>query len=128
MLFFSIFGHKNITAMHRNTLEFTKEDYVTRTGDCIVGIKSDFDTEKIKEFIKENRTFKVIIKIKDISDEVFCEINPDFDDDHEIVIRKTGFLSKRTLGINCTKAAKDLDRKLIEKLKNPENKAIVEFK
>ena len=43
---FSILGHENILATHKNTLEFTKDDFVTKTGDCIVGISSDFNITK----------------------------------------------------------------------------------
>ena len=42
ILTFLAFGHKNITANHKTTLEFTKENSVTKKGDCIIGVNSDF--------------------------------------------------------------------------------------
>ena len=36
MIRFNIFGHPNILCNHKNTLEFTKQDFVTKKGDCIL--------------------------------------------------------------------------------------------
>jgi hypothetical protein len=40
-----------------------------------------------------------------------------------MVIRKSDYLSDRTLAIHADKAANDLSRELVEKLKNPRQKA-----
>ncbi|KUO85763.1 MAG: hypothetical protein AT709_05205 [Caldivirga sp. MG_3] len=34
-------GHVNVMATHRNTLEITRDDYVTKRGDCIVACCAD---------------------------------------------------------------------------------------
>ncbi len=122
---FSAYGHENITSKHKTTLEFTKDKELTEKGDCIIGVKADFDLKSIKEFIKNNRKLKIIIKAGDSSEEIMCEINPDFDDNKEIVIRKSDFISKRTLGINANKAAIDLSKELIKLMKNPNQKLII---
>ena len=49
-----------------------------------------------------------------------AELNPDFNDEKEIVIRKTDFASERTLAIRSNKAAVELKRVLIEFLKSKE--------
>ena len=54
------------------------------------------------------KSMKIIIIIKEKKWEVNAELNPDFDDDKEIVIRKSDFISKRTLGVNADKGAVDL--------------------
>ena len=51
---FEIKGHENVTSKHKKTLEFTKESHLTKNGDCIVGINSTFNLDKIKEFILKN--------------------------------------------------------------------------
>ena len=43
---FRIYGHKNMLAIHKNTLEFTKDKELTKRGDCIVGVNSDFKITK----------------------------------------------------------------------------------
>ena len=128
---FTCWGHEHITAQHKNTLEFTKDDFVTRTGDCIVGCKADFNYRELKDFIEEkirqyqnnkknsidknikNKSsgieIKIIIEVDGIKEKITGFLNPDFDDDREIVVRKSDFLSKRTLVYGSDKGAGDLD-------------------
>ena len=127
---FNCYGHSNVLSLHRNTLEFTKDSELSKDGDCIVGVRADFDYGKLMEFIEENKDKKIIceISVDDISDEFSFVVNPDFKDEHEIVIRKSEFNSTRTLGFNVDKAAKDINRDLIEKLKNKDKKMKVIFR
>src|SRR3989339_697243 len=62
LISFFIFGHKNIKATHRNTLEFTKDAEVSARGDCILGIRSDFSKEAIRSLMKHER-FRLTITI-----------------------------------------------------------------
>lgn len=121
---FTCYGHKNITARHKTTLEFTKDDEVSLEGDCIIGVNADFSLPKLKEFIKSSGSNKIIITIKpiefnkkkayqNIAETINAEINLNFDSDKEIVIRKTDFLSKRTFAIKSDKAAFEMDKRLI---------------
>ena len=59
---FNAYGHPNILATHKTTLEFTKDKEVSLKGDCIVAVKADFDLIKIKEFIKDSKNNRIIIK------------------------------------------------------------------
>ncbi|MBS3121312.1 DUF371 domain-containing protein [Candidatus Woesearchaeota archaeon] len=115
-------GHENLLGTHRNTLEFTKDTNLTKRGDCIIGVDSDFSLEELK---KLKGKIKIDISVSDIhgkliSDELTAEINEEFNDPHELVVRKTEFKDKRTFAINASKAAKDIKRELIEKLKDPQ--------
>jgi uncharacterized protein len=122
---FNAYGHMNITSNHNNTFEFTKEKEVTKNGDCIVGVNSDFSLDEIKNIL-DNQWIKVVIKVKDAVEEVLCEVNPGFCSEGEMVFRRSGFLSERTLGIFSDKAAVDFNsfRPL---LKDPKQKIIVEI-
>jgi len=119
MVVFNIHGHKNVLGTHKNTIEFTKEYDLTLNGDCILGVKADFDLDELKTLVKKYSKIKIIITVEDLIEEITADINKEFSDEHEIVIRKSNFLSDRTLGINASKAVLDLDRKLVDKLKNP---------
>ncbi|MFO7711177.1 MAG: DUF371 domain-containing protein [Candidatus Woesearchaeota archaeon] len=111
-------GHPNLLGAHRNTIEFTKDKELTLKGDCIVGVDADFSFDLLKPVLGWKR-FRMTIKAGGLVDELEAEVNPGFSSEHEVVIRKTGFLSERTLGINANKAAKDIDRKLINALSSP---------
>ena len=168
MMKFTAYGHPNITARHKTTLEFTKDKELSLRGDCIVGVKADFSLSEIKKFIKSLKTNKIKIiietniknsilkkpmKIKDtvtivpvppwdfqafeqssktikgkrnkkIREVIHAEINPDFNSDREMVIRKSDFRDDRTFAVRVDKGAKELKRELIEYLR--ERDCIVE--
>lgn len=115
-MMFRAYGHPNIKASHKNTLEFTKEEYLSPEGDCIVGVKADFDKEKLKAFAKKHKNVKITIKTGGLSETIIAKINPDFDDDKEIVIRLGEHASQRTFAVRADKAAKHLNRELIKAL------------
>ena len=56
------------------------------------------------------------------------KINKDFNDEREIVIRKTEFNSARTLGINADKAASNFGKDFIERLKDDKSRISVTLK
>ena len=118
-------GHPNIKASHKTTFEFTKDCFVTKTGDCIVGINADFSLSELKMLLN-NKKIKITIKVDNQTEEIIAQPNKSFNSEHEIVVRKTNFVSKRTLAINSNKAAIDFDS-IREKLKNPEQKIIVKI-
>jgi|TARA_B100001964_G_C14252614_1_gene610673 hypothetical protein len=129
---FSCYGHENIIAKHKTTLEFTKDSELSLKGDCIVGVKADFSLLELKKFIKSlknnNKKITIIIETIENSDneniveKINAEINPDFNSDKEIVIRKSDFISERTFAINADKAAFELNKDLVEFLKVKYNK------
>ena len=124
---FVAYGHPNIRATHRTTIEFTKDKDLSLKGDCIIGVNSDFDVNVLRNYIKKSKgkCVRIILSVDDIQQEVKAELNPDFNDKHEIVIRKSDFKSKRTLAIKADKAACDLERKFVKKLQNNKCKIIV---
>ena len=144
---FIAYGHKNIVASHKTTLEFTKDNVLSLRGNCIVGVKSNFDLGAINEFIKnkgngaDNR-IKILIKPersslqkiffqktngKKFYEEFFALLNPLFSHPTELVIRKSGFVDERTFAIMADKSAADLNRDFVELLKNPMQKIIVKL-
>jgi|SRR3989338_207410 len=134
---FYAYGHPNILGTHKTTIEFTKDEQLSLNGDCIVGVNSDFDLHKLMEFIKKSKNKNITITIKaklknknseKIEEILLGEINPDFNSDKEIVIRKTDFLSERTFAIRANKAAFGLSRDLIRFLKEKENKITIILK
>ncbi len=149
---FACYGHENITARHKTTLEFTKEKDLGLEGDCIVGVRADFSLLQLKKFIKtlkgnnkvtikiiaiKNSNIKKLIKNNnnnnenkinktmennDIVEKINAEINPNFNSDKEMVIRKTDFISERTFAVRANKAAFELNMDLIEFLKGKKGK------
>ena len=118
-MIFSIHGHPNTLATHKNTIEFTKESNLTKNGDCILGVRADFQLDELRGIVKNFSKIKIILKTGNLKEEIISSVNKDFNDGHEIVIRKSEYCSNRTLAIRADKAAADIDRRLVELLKTP---------
>lgn len=123
---FTCSGHKNILAAHKTTLEFTKDKSLTKKGNCIIGINSDFKLNKIKKFLKFDK-IKITIKVNNTKEQIICSTNKNFNDNKEIVIRLGSYKCKRTLGINANKASFHLNKNLIHLMKKPNSKMVVEI-
>ena len=48
------YGHKNIQATHKTTLEFTKDMHLSKKGDCIVAVAADKALTDLSAEFKEN--------------------------------------------------------------------------
>lgn len=118
-------GHENIRATHDKTLEFTKEGELTERGDCIIGVKADFDSSKLKEFIKGKEKIKIVVECDGLKEEINCNVNEEFCSDNEIVIRRSDFISDRTLGTRADKTCSDLSTEIVEKCK--EKSAVIKI-
>ena len=127
------YGHENVKATHRSTLEITKEDYLTPRGDCIICVKANKGlkelSDEIKKALKGGKKVKIRITADDIVDEVEAvgDGKLTFENEISMVIRKSEYVDGRTLAIRANKAARDIKRELVEKLRNPEQRVVVEI-
>ena len=120
-------GHENIRAMHPTTFEITKENRVTPKGDCIIGISANKSPKQFNRFFKniarkENSTLLAVLLADNVYDYVVGRGSKEltFNDNLRMVFRKSSYISDNTVMINADKAAKDINRELIGKLKNGE--------
>lgn len=124
-------GHENVTARHRTTLEITKESELTLKGDCIVAVCADRSlndlTQDFKDSLRDDSTtLQITLSCGGLEDRITARGHPDLIHTHptDMVVRKSGFICPRTLAIKADKAASDLNRELIEKLKQKKNVTI----
>jgi len=129
------YGHENILATHKSTLEFTRDTRLSKNGDCIIAVGADkaladLSTEFRENLRKPNAEFTVIIEAGGVSAQVKAHGSPQLILTHqtEAVIRKSAFISDRTLAVHADKAAADLSRKLVEKTQNPKQKVKITLK
>jgi len=116
-------GHGNVTARHRTTFEITKEDNLTPQGDCIIAVSADrgfseFSSE-FKEALKDEKTrLDISIECCGLKEKITAYGHPalTFENPHEMVVRKSGYVCARTLAIRADKASCDFDRSLVKKL------------
>ena len=123
-------GHKNISATHKTTLELTKEEHLTKRGDCIVAVGStmaavDLPIEFKQAATKEKSQITVIIEVDNLKETIKAKGSPQLTFMHptDLVVRKSSYVCGRTLAIEADKASIDFSRELITKLKDPNQKA-----
>jgi hypothetical protein len=123
------YGHENIQATHKTTLEFTKDPHLSKKGDCIAAVAADKAladlTAEFKEKLrKPNAKLTITIEANGITERVNARGSPKLILTHltDMVIRKSEYVCSRTLAVHADKAAQDLPRDLVEKLKKPEQK------
>jgi len=132
---FFAYGHKLIQATHKTTMEITKDDYLTKRGNCIIAVKSQKAcsdlNEKLKELIKKDGA-KIIIKLSVNGLEEIIEAEGSkmltLTSNRSIVIRKSDYIDERTLAIRANKSSAELSREFIKKLRSSNSKVRIEIK
>jgi hypothetical protein len=127
-------GHKNIQATHKSTLEITKEAELSKKGDCIIAVSAnksirDLSSEFKQNLRKENAQITMLIEAGDALEVVNASGSPRLILTHptDIVVRKSNYICNRTLAIQADKAACDLPRDLVKRLRNPKQKVKVKL-
>jgi hypothetical protein len=123
------FGHKNMQASHKTTLEITKEPNLSKTGNCVIAVSAD------KALADLSPMFKKIMRKNEAKLTVLIETGRDVElvkasgnsrlvltHPADMVIRKSDYVCSRTLAINADKAACDLPKRIVDKLRNPKQK------
>lgn len=129
----SAYGHENILCTHNTTIELTKENCLTKKGNCILGINASKAcndlTDVLKKNIKKGRKLKITIKTDQFTDTFYGYGNKDLTlmDKNDIVFRKSDFICGRTILINCTKSSRELNRGLVRELRSLHNKFSLTF-
>jgi hypothetical protein len=116
-------GHRNVTGTHRSTFEITRDSDLSLAGDCIIAVCADRWPAGL------SGEFKAAAARDDakIIAEIHCDGYKDivqgrgsskmtFSDHRGMVFRVSDFVCGRTIMINADKAARGLDRELIEAL------------
>ena len=121
-------GHNLITAKHETTFEFTKDDYLTKRGDCIIAVGAKGTKELSEDFKKlasiDSAKITIRMEVDGINEIAFGQGNRELKFNHptDMVVRKSSYICPRTLMIRSNKSASDLDPQFIKKLQNSKSK------
>lgn len=119
-------GHKNIRSLHPRTIEITKDENLTPSGDCIIGVNASSSCNDLPETLKNklkdpksNITISIIVgphsfTVRGNGHEDLILSHPS-----DIVIRTSKFVCPRTLAISCDSASDSLPRSLVKLLQDP---------
>ena len=116
-----------VRSAHPTTIEVTTEDHLTPRGDCIVGVGASVGCAQLDAQFKEllrRKGSRVTIRlfVGRYAFEVKAEGDPrlELSHPHDIVIRKSDYVSDRTLAVNADASARDIPREIVQRLKNPD--------
>jgi len=123
------YGHPNVLGLHPRAIEITKDSYLTKRGDCIIGINSnkacsDIDP-KLKKLIQDDEIkIKFEFIVEGSSFEVFGRGNRNLtlENKNDIVIRTTNFVCPRTLSVRCDRGSNNVPREIISSLQKKNTK------
>ena len=127
-------GHPAILSTHPTTLELTKEATLSKNGDCIIAVGSSVGLRDFPEPMKNalaseacRARLTLKLEVHRFSIEGRGARGLTLSHPTEIVVRKSGFVSNRTLMVHANRAAADLPRSLVELLQDPGRKVLVEL-
>jgi hypothetical protein len=125
-------GHPNVSANNRTTFEVTKEDRLTRRGDCIIAINASKGArdlnDEFKQFARQgNAKITLIIEAGQYREMANGrgDLRLTLSHPTDLVVRKSSYICDRTLMIEADKAAIDFSRDLVKKFQEPSQKVII---
>lgn len=117
-------GHPNVKATHRSTFEVTTDDYLTPRGDCIVAIRASTGAGGLPAWFREEarRPGSVVVAVLcagGACDSVAGHGSPELamGDPGRMIFRRSSYVEPATVMVGASKAARDLDRRLVEALR-----------
>jgi len=130
----SAHGHRNVQSTNRTTFEITKENHLTKRGDCIIAVgatKGAVDLTPRFKTVACGEGALITIEIKAGGEKETLKgwgtSRLLLTHSTDLVIRKSDYVCNRTLAIRADKAACDLSRRLVEKLQNPNQKVKIKL-
>ncbi len=127
-------GHPSVLSSHPTTLEVTVDSHLTSRGNCIVAVGAECGLLHLPPGLKQGLSSgttrgRLTIRVRHYSFSVVGRGSPGltFTSPDEIVVRKSRFVSDRTLMIHANKAAIDIPRKMVKLLQDPAETVTVEI-
>ncbi len=117
-------GHPNIRATHPTTLAATVDHEVSVAGDCFLMVSADKSPSTLSEDFKNaaRRRVKILgrIIVGGLVDLFECYGDPSltFENTRTMVFRKSRYICSKTVGIESSKSARDIDRRIVKMLRN----------
>jgi hypothetical protein len=116
-------GHPLVIGNHPTTFEVTREDHLTKNGNCIIGISADKGCAGLSAAFKrvlanDDAILTTRLSCGDITFEVKSHGSSRFTLEHptDLVWRRSSFVCGRTIGILSDHVAADLPDALIANL------------
>ena len=131
---FQAFGHPSVLSTHPTTLEITRERSLSTRGDCVVAVGSSKGAVDLPHDLKvalarSDVNAKLVLRVGSLRFIVRGTGDPRLTLSHptDMVVRRSGFISDRTLMIHADKSASDLPREMVHLLQDPKITVSIEI-
>ncbi len=131
---FHAYGHPAVLSTHPTTIEITTNHELTHRGDCVVAVNSSGAVRNLPEDLKQvlsssSGRGRLALRVGPFEFLVEGKGDPrlTFSHDTDLVVRKSGFISERTLMILADKSSIDIPRHMVRLLQDPTNRVTVEI-
>ena len=118
-------GHPMVRSLHPTTIEVTTEGHLTEKGDCIIGVGATKGCLQLSEEVKEGLrrkdshvTIRIVVGEQEFKVAARGDPRLELSHPHDMVIRKSDFVSDRTLAVRADAAARDIPRAIIRLLRD----------
>ena len=119
-------GHVNVAATHPTTIEITRTSHLTKKGDCVVAVGSTKGASDLSDEFKRaarspNAKITLTLDLDGKSFSVSGSGSPwlSFLDPNDMVVRKSTFVSDRTVMVLADRASIDIPRGFVRNLRDP---------
>ena len=126
------FGHPMVRSNHRNTIEVTRDPNLTLRGDCIIGVRADKGLADLSREVRDSicsdgSELFIAIEVgwESFAVRALGSSRLSLEDSHEMVMRKSDYVSPRTLAIRADAAAKDIPRSIVENLRSSDCRGLL---
>ena len=131
---FHAYGHPAIRSTHPRTLEITTEEHLTRGGDCIIAVNASKGLADLPRDIRKTLStaggmarITLLVGSHRFTVEGAGAMGLSHSHPTDIVVRKSGFVSDRTLMVKADKAAVDISRDMVQLLRDPVQRITIEI-
>jgi hypothetical protein len=127
-------GHSSVSSTHPTTLELTKDTELSKNGDCIVAVGCSVGLRELPEPMKNalssgacRARLTLTIGGHRFTVEGRGAHGLTLSHPTDIVVRRSGFTSDRTLMVQANRAAADIPRSFVELLQDHGREVLVEL-
>jgi len=120
-------GHPNIVAGHATTLMVTRDERLTRRGDCVVAVGADASLADLPEELKTAaRSSEAMVSLTmEVGGESFTvkgrgHPNLTYSSGLDMVARRSRYTCGRTLMVEADAAASDIPQSIVGLLRSPD--------
>ncbi len=119
------YGHPNVRATHRTTMQVTKDEEISRRADCVIGVRANKSVKDLSEAVRrhliEGGEILIAIAVMDLEFKFTARGSGELRLTHprDAVVRKSTYVDERTLAIRAEASSRDIPRGIVKHLRDP---------